>query len=840
MTVTVVPPAPPGAPSAWDRRLRAALDVVHVPAPRAVLVGNAGSGKSAGIRMLHDALVRDGRDATLLRTPSAGVDRIPHSHVLLIDDMQLWDDGQLEAVRLRAEDPGAALIVAGRPWPASPAMRELTRTLEHDIAPIVLGRLLRSDVLDRRDGGALIAPDCLDHVFEITGGVTWLVVAALQRHDERDCTAGPAHDELDESLAELVAHRLDGVDADLRHLLEAVCAAPLGRMPALADATREEWTQRAHAEGLLLRSGEPVPIVRRAVRAATSMHRLIEIGIRIGDAAGFAAGDGLLLEGVDDERIAAALTTRADDLLAADPATAAGLYRRAIACGASAADLAPRRAQAAWSSGDIDEASVLADDVLSRSGPDASGLTGVAAAVWSARAMLDRSDAAYRLAPPDAGIRLADAAVAALAIGAPAPSDPIDASTAVPTTIDVSMELLRRGLAASVAADGDEQALRDLVRAAEVYTASRASGPMCELPAVIAAITALNLGMLPMARTVIDDAIAGDHGGPWARRRLLLWRAWIAVQRARPRDARAALQAAEHFPQRPGARDHLLAHAVRIALARRYDDTAMLEAAWDAARDLLLRADIDLYLVHPFGEFVSAASRLGEAARVEPHLTRLLAIVDRLGDPPLWTTHLRWSALQQGILLSSPDRLAPHAKALVAAAGRSPVAATMAKAGRVWTSVLAGQTDADAIVSAAEELSAIGLMWDAARLAGHGAARTPDRKVAAQLLSCARQMHPGEGAPHPAPVAVEAEPSTVEPLGEVLSEREIEVAQLVLRGKTYAEIGDAIFISPRTVEHHVAHIRRRLGATSRSDVLARLRLLLGEPRPGAGQTDAPP
>jgi DNA-binding CsgD family transcriptional regulator len=60
----------------------------------------------------------------------------------------------------------------------------------------------------------------------------------------------------------------------------------------------------------------------------------------------------------------------------------------------------------------------------------------------------------------------------------------------------------------------------------------------------------------------------------------------------------------------------------------------------------------------------------------------------------------------------------------------------------------------------------------------------------------------------------------------MLSAREREVAALVLRGKTYSEIGAAIFISPRTAEHHIARIRRRLGATSRSDLLTKLRLAL--------------
>ena len=53
---------------------------------------------------------------------------------------------------------------------------------------------------------------------------------------------------------------------------------------------------------------------------------------------------------------------------------------------------------------------------------------------------------------------------------------------------------------------------------------------------------------------------------------------------------------------------------------------------------------------------------------------------------------------------------------------------------------------------------------------------------------------------------------------------------LVLEGKTYNEIGATIFISPKTVEHHVAHIRRRIGATSRSDLMAKLRVLVAEGR----------
>ena len=61
-----------------------------------------------------------------------------------------------------------------------------------------------------------------------------------------------------------------------------------------------------------------------------------------------------------------------------------------------------------------------------------------------------------------------------------------------------------------------------------------------------------------------------------------------------------------------------------------------------------------------------------------------------------------------------------------------------------------------------------------------------------------------------------------------LSDREREVAELVLQGMPYRDIGARLLISAKTVEHHVARIRRRLGAESRSEMLSMLRALLVE------------
>jgi DNA-binding CsgD family transcriptional regulator len=62
-----------------------------------------------------------------------------------------------------------------------------------------------------------------------------------------------------------------------------------------------------------------------------------------------------------------------------------------------------------------------------------------------------------------------------------------------------------------------------------------------------------------------------------------------------------------------------------------------------------------------------------------------------------------------------------------------------------------------------------------------------------------------------------------------LSGREREVAALVLEGLTYKQIGEQLFISAKTVEHHVARMRQRLGSGSRGELFAHLRQIVGTP-----------
>ena len=57
--------------------------------------------------------------------------------------------------------------------------------------------------------------------------------------------------------------------------------------------------------------------------------------------------------------------------------------------------------------------------------------------------------------------------------------------------------------------------------------------------------------------------------------------------------------------------------------------------------------------------------------------------------------------------------------------------------------------------------------------------------------------------------------------GSTLSPREAEVARLVAAGETNAAIAAALYLSPRTVEQHVAHALRKLRLRSRRDLIGR-------------------
>jgi DNA-binding CsgD family transcriptional regulator len=146
--------------------------------------------------------------------------------------------------------------------------------------------------------------------------------------------------------------------------------------------------------------------------------------------------------------------------------------------------------------------------------------------------------------------------------------------------------------------------------------------------------------------------------------------------------------------------------------------------------------------------------------------------------------------------------------------------------------VLANHVDIDEVTAAARGLSQFGLTWDATRLASQAALQTPDARVSGAMLQLARDLKQTvavddvPGLESAATVADGARGGPSRPASSRLSDREREVAELLLLGMPYRDIGSQLFISAKTVEHHVARIRRRLGAESRSEMLSMLRAML--------------
>jgi LuxR family maltose regulon positive regulatory protein len=104
------------------------------------------------------------------------------------------------------------------------------------------------------------------------------------------------------------------------------------------------------------------------------------------------------------------------------------------------------------------------------------------------------------------------------------------------------------------------------------------------------------------------------------------------------------------------------------------------------------------------------------------------------------------------------------------------------------------------------------------------------------LRTLAGRRHPAD---RPEPLSPEAwrhllfvldafeasQPGKATPLSEALSERELEVLQLIAAGRPNADIAQTLFVTPDTVKKHVTHILGKLGVSNRTEAAARAREL---------------
>jgi DNA-binding CsgD family transcriptional regulator len=793
---------------ALDQRGRRLLDAVaadpHAPLHVGV-VAPGGYGKTALLREIEH------------------LHRLADVPAHVVDDAHLLDAARLRELRAVAEDPGARIVVAHRPWPRSAELDALAETLGR------AGELLLPTRLDRDRVRALLPASAgrahVDHVLAETAGVPRFVerMAAALGPSPTDVTS--------EALAGFRAD-LDWLDADVTKFLlaaEAGAALRLDLLAALLDRGLDEVgdvVEAARATGLLAEDGTLVPIVRRAVAAHSRTDRRIAVRQRLAglqlDRGGPVLGlvRPLLGTGIGGPEVATAFRAAAREALPTDPALATRFLAAAVGAGTPAAQIAADRALAAVMSGDLDAGLRLADEVLARpASADRARAADVAATALAHRGQLARSTELLRWSGTSASSAFATVGL----IGTGRPSEPVAHPAQPPTLLAGAASLMAQGVHESVSGT-PTAALSTLVRASGLLEPAGRAVLLPDSPAALAALVALHCGESGVAESVLQRAVTADTGGVLmaARHRLLL--AWIAMARGDVLLARERLVELKKTGRALEPRDWIFAIALEVGIARRGSDLAALRRTWEQACEAVLRHPVDLFTLLPLGEFSAAAARLRDQHRLQPHLAQAEELLRGLGNPPLWSTAFHWGGLHAAIIAEQIPAAEQHAAALAADRGHSRYCAVVSAAAESWLDVVAGKIDPDQVEDAARGLHAVGQWWDGARLAGQAAIRTSDRQAMVRLLDCARLL---QGRPVGSKRAAEA-PAVVADTSAAakLSDREREVAALVVEGLTYKQIGDRLFISAKTVEHHVARMRQRLGCGSRGELLAQLRQLV--------------
>lgn len=776
---------------------------------------------------------------------------------LLADDAHRLSEGKLRELCTLAESRSPRLIVAYRPWPQPEPLAELISLAGRHRPPVRLRELAEPELAERlaRSYEPAVHTDFAERVRKFTGGVPGLVAKVIDAVDMRELSTSD-EPRLPRVLLDRFQRELNRLDPESGQCLTALAVGSTPHPALLAKLLGSDSTRAANAletlraAGLLDASDAPHPVVRAVVSAMTpweqrlaTLRELVAIQLDRGGSVLPLVRPLLDVQEplLPDASMASAFEAAGDEAIEQDADLAGRLYRAAVSAGAAAAPIAARRARAAAVAGKADEALRIADSVMiDPSAPDRVTAIQVSATVLAQRGLLARSAELCRWSidhvrwPGDEAFTI----VGLVGTGRGEEAARLRRSGAEngpPTSLSGATTQLAAGMHESITGTASS-ALSILMRSASLAEPVGNTVLMPDTPAAITATVAVHNGEFDVAESVLDRALLVDSGGALLRTRHRLLAALIPMMRGDTVTARRALSAATEDIDSLQTRDRLLAVAIEAGIAGRDNDMSGLGKARSRARRAVAEHPADLFSLLPLSELVLGAARLRDRDWLLPHLREARSVLSALGDPPLWSALLQWRSLQSAIVLEEPHAVREHAEALERISSSGSLAAALADASGVWISILDGEINRDQVERSAKALHACGLEWDGASLAGQAAVRTTDRKTMLGLLECARALQGKTPRPqrHPASVkasaAGKASGSAIDApvgAGELLSDREREVAELVLAGLTYKQVGQRLFISAKTVEHHVGRIKQRLDCATREDLLARLRQLIG-------------
>ncbi|MEV0331123.1 LuxR C-terminal-related transcriptional regulator [Nocardia sp. NPDC050717] len=751
--------------------------------------------------------------------------------VLIADNVHSCGDAELETL-CAAIESGRPAVLATQPRPHDPRLRALTDAVARRGRTVELRALGSGDITTfARELGMAVSQPLALHIHQLTAGIPGGVVAALRA--ARTTTLDACTSAVEHAVTTWARTQLDTIEPDL---LETLVIAATGTGLDATELTEVLGIDADTAHTLIDRARAGALVTDADLLLAPAVEPLRRL---LGERRYVAVQRGLLTARIDAgllrDRTALILAesgvvdARLADFLcdtAPKSGTAARYYAAAAAAGAPVESIAVRWAEAAAIEGDNDTAVRLAEPLLTADGIEPTELVAavrICAGVLTRRGLASRAAGLYDwLGPGRVGADWASAAMVLLLTGdiTGAADMSETARQWPPTEADAGARLVAGALRDSLDphGSGTAAAISALIQAGN-------AGDGRFLPcAAVSVATLLCLGTGDPRRA--EDALRRSTE---TGRQLAVLRAWTALLGGDER--RAASLLAELDIAALDARDQLLAHALAVGLARRGGDHAALAHAWQDACPLFDELEADLLSLLPIGELWLAGIRLGEVRRIQPLVDAARALLRKLGRAPAWTNAFHWYGVQAALAEESPRELLPHAHALkTAAEAGDQQAAALADAGRTWVLVLRGQVVAADVQAAVSALAELGLTWDAARLASEAALAVDDSATATVLLKLARSVRARAQPVEPRPAAAPVSPAREDPApravdNTTLSEREREVAELVLLGLTYREIGARLYISAKTVEHHVARIRRRIGARSRSELLSMLRAM---------------
>ncbi|GIE88294.1 helix-turn-helix transcriptional regulator [Actinoplanes regularis] len=622
--------------------------------------------------------------------------------------------------------------------------------------------------------------------------VTPALVARIQRHLAR--SPGPVT-----GLARVLALRVEVAD----EVLAAAAGIAVAELAVLMRELRDS--------GWFTEAGETlVPAVAAAIRQEASpaerrrVHDAVATALVATRTSAVLAAEQLRAAQARTASAAAVYRRAGEQLRFTRPAEALAWFDDAVACGVEPSGMAASRAEAAALLGHPHSPDVPP-------GADPEGrLTLVAGAVAAHEGRAGRAADALLAAIAPGPVLAVPALVAVGRLG------PARAAARTPAPAS-----LLRLAEAALATGHPARALPLLIEAAEAVERAAPAVVLPDTPHALGALVAVTAGDQVTAEALLHRALSTTVGGPVSavRHRLLL--AWVRLRAGRYDTAAEELDRSADVAL-PG-REALLRAALGAGLARRRGDLARMRRCWAGVEPILARGAVDLLQIEAVEELVITAARLRGHRRIEPVLGRLEQIVADLGAPPAWLVSTYWIRLQVAVVLEEPAAAERGAGALLGLA-RDAVAelgdrqlAQCAAAG-LWAAVLRDEFEVPAVLAATTRLAEVELPWEGSRLAGQAALRVTDPVAARRLLEHARVLT--------GPAAEDATRAERRSAG-LLSVREQTVARLVLAGRTHREIGAQLYISAKTVEHHVARIRAKLGADSRAELVAALHEALG-------------